>query len=233
MAAVPLSTFAYRLTVLTHGQSSTLAASVGSFIANADPLPRETIIVVDGPENQAVREVADVMERARLSTRVVTDARQRGFCEATKRAWTLGSDPKLDYVLHWEGDFKLNGYLDVQALADVLDREENMAQMVLLRQAVNGQEIEAGGLREARPGQFEERSLLGHKYTVQREYLSTNPFLATTLFMRNHPWPDYTERCEGLFGFDLKNEGWEFGSWGGLDDGPQVEHIGVRDGMGY
>jgi hypothetical protein len=50
--------------------------------------------------------------------------------------------------------------------------------------------------------------------------------------MLENPWPaDVAAECEGRFGFELVERGYEFGYWGNGER--WVDHIGVRTGKGY
>jgi len=226
--------FSYRLVCLTHGASETLAASLRAFAKLATPAPAETVIVVDGRSDWEVfdRLIADHPPCFDMAV-VKESALQEGFCKATARAWTEAAREGVEWSFYLEGDFTLMRPLDVSAMAAVLTEEEGVAQMVLKRQAVNAQEIAAGGLMEARPGEFEQRETFGLPWAIQRSFLSTNPFLSSRDWFEQHPWPDYPENCEGLFGADLRADGWAFGMWGKIGDAPLVEHVGVRTGTGY
>lgn len=229
-----MTNFSYRLVVLTHGVSSTLEACLRSFAEHVSPAPAELVIVVDGPVTDAHRLHAVNMPDFFGSYWFLPSPNgQEGFCKATARAWAEGAKPGVEFCAYLEHDFEWTRPIDLRHVASVLERHGELAQMVFCRQAVNEQEKEAGGLREARPGQFIEYETLGHKFTIQDQFVSTNPFLASTSFLRAHPWADYETNCEGLFGADLRADGWKFGMWSGLAESPLVNHIGVRDGSGY
>lgn len=229
-----MNDFSYRLVCLTHGESSTLLACLDSFAKHVTPAPTEVCVVVDGHLHRA-HQIASLFIADFLGcpSTIEGSTKQEGFCRATARAWAEGAKPGVEWNFHLESDFVWNQDIDLSVVAHVLERHEDLAQMVFLRGPANETEHAAGGLREARPGEFTEQECLGQKFTTQASFLSTNPFLASTAFMRAHEWPPYDDQCEGRFGYDLRLEGWRFGMWGGLNDGPQVEHIGVRDGFGY
>ena len=61
---------------------------------------------------------------------------------------------------------------------------------------------------------------------------TTNPSLMRRQFMAENPWPaEYDQRCEGLFGIDLRERGYSFGAWGSGE--PWVRHLGRRDRSGW
>lgn len=230
-----MTDFSYRLVVLTHGASSTLEACLRSFSENATPAPAETVIVVDGPSGSEGLARAWAYWADQEGDAEIRDSpTQQGFCKATARAWAEGAKPGVDYVFYLEHDFEFNRAVDLQAMAAVLDRHPELAQMVCLRQAVNEQELAAGGLMEARDGEFTPRSTLGYPWASYSSFFSTNPSLMTREFMAAHPFPtEHEAQCEGLFGWDLRELGYSFGMWTRVGDEPLVNHIGVRDGSGH
>jgi hypothetical protein len=159
--------------------------------------------------------------------RVVAGASQRGFCGATRELWAGAAAGWCDYVFYLEHDFEFLRPVDLTQLAVVLDANPALAQMALMRDAVNAEEKAAGGLYESRPGQYAKRD----GWLEHSAYLTTNPSLMSAEFMRRNPWPDYPDRCEGRFGIDLLDAGYRFGAWGTGE--PWVRHIGERTGFGY
>jgi hypothetical protein len=215
----------YQLAVLTHGRMSTLDETLESFFENVSPRPADVRILGDGIFRSLESEWT-VRHRDGYSLR--GGPAQVGFCRATGQLWTWACDSDIPYVFWLEHDFLFLDRLDLHELAAVLDSDHTLAQMALMRDAVSEQEIAAGGLVESRPGEYEAmRGWLRH-----RSYLTTNPNLMRTEFMRSNPWPDDgLPECEGRFGLELVRQGYRFGVWG--DGEPQVEHIGVRSGAGY
>lgn len=211
----------YALTLLSHGNSPTIKASVESFAEHVSPRPTRLIAILDGPGTLPPVEPLG-------SWTIDESAHSEGFCAATRRAWTHGANSGCEFVFHLEADFLFLRRVDLTQLAAVLENTRELAQMALLRQPVNDAERIAGGLVESRPGQFEKQD---GGWLKQRSFLTTNPSLMRTEFMHRNPWPNYHEYCEGRFGIDLIKFGYSFGMWG--DGEPWVDHIGVRDGHGY
>lgn len=216
--------------VLTHGDGEPLAASLTAFYRHVTPEPTEVRIVHDGPVR--MRRMEDAL-RAAPRAEVETIPRS-GFCGATaymwERAaemWERGTGLAVDYVFWLEHDFEVTRDVDLTDLSEVLDRQPMIAQMSLMRDAVNADEIEAGGLYELRRDEFVPRdSWLDHA-----SYMTTNPSLMRRQFMADNPWPEYPEECEGLFSIDLAARGYRFGVWG--DGSPWCRHTGKRTGFGY
>lgn len=220
----------YTLILITHGDAPTLGRTLESFAEYVTPLPAIKIAFIDGPGVSPTH----VLGEWRMSM----SPQQEGFCANTRRAWEAAAAGD-GYVFWLEHDFEFTRPVDLTHLAGVLDENPQLAQMALMRDAVNAEEKAAGGLYESRPGQYEPR-LTDLPFTSEftqvpwlehRSYFSTNPSLMTAEFMRRNPWPDYPERCEGLFGIDLLERGYRFGVWGTGE--PWVRHIGQRTGTGY
>ena len=147
----------------------------------------------------------------------------QGFCHATAQAWRAGAreeaGAEIDYVFYLEHDFRFVRTVDLKHLAEELDRDPSLAQMALMRNAVNAKEIAAGGLFESREEEYR-REWTNSPYRNAAEpwldhssYFTTNPSLMTRRFMVQNPWPDYEEECEGKFGLDLIDRGYHFGVW--------------------
>jgi hypothetical protein len=213
----------YRLVVLTHGPDfSYLERTLASFEEHVTPEPIERFLVVDG-EHAPAPEVG-VWERIVLG-------KQYGFCKATGAAWLCGANPGAEFCFYLEHDFEFLRPVDLEPMAHLLKPPSQLAQMALMRDAVNETEKAAGGLFESRPGQYERQDTFEGVWQRHRSYFTTNPSLMRTEFMRDHSWPLYPEQCEGRFGIDLIRLGFSFGVWGNGES--WVRHIGQRTGKGY
>lgn len=216
----------YRLVILTHYPGETLTESVESFERHVSPSPSDVSVVVDGPEFAfAAQAIGDHLSDSYVM--VFPGNQQRGFCEATQRAWREAIDQSHRYVFYLEHDFVLTQDVDLRDLAEVLDANQHIAQMALMRDAVNSQEILAGGLYESRRDEYEAHD----GWLEHRSYFTTNPSLMRRTFMVENPWPEYPDQCEGKFGIDLLAQGFTFGVWG--DGQPWCKHVGARTGFGY
>lgn len=226
----------YRLIVLTHGDDPACAeVTLDSFGEMVTPAPSELVIVRDGPGHSYVPGWAPNQWIG-----VQASEEPVGFCAATRYAWTrAAAAPDADYVFWLEHDFEFIRPVNLAELAAVLSSEPTVAQMALMRDAVNQTEKAAGGLYESRPGQYTSRAYYasgpdpgrGHPWLEHRAYLTTNPSLMRRSFMQHNPWPDHPAECEGRFGIDLVERGYSFGVWGHGE--PWVRHIGERTGFGY
>lgn len=223
----------YMLVVITHGdRDTTLSRTLQSFRANVEPVPAEALMHADG----AVGASYDAIRRHNWTAWTVDNPFvPKGFCRAAASAWRDAAMSSADYVFWLEHDFLFERGVDLAAMAKTLDRNPQLAQMQLMRDAVNDMEKKAGGLFESRPGQYLPRwegDIVGDPlWHEQSVYMTTNPCLMRREFMVENPWPAYEEQCEGRFGIDLVAKGYTFGVWG--DGSPWVRHIGERDGFGY
>lgn len=218
----------YVLAVLSHGypQSDTAERCLDSFVEHVTPMPAMAVYRHDGP-GHAYLGVG--MEQGSAIAATVTPREQLGFCGATRGLWrdaiTYADLYEATHVFWLEHDFLFTRRVDLVDLALALDAaptEFPLAQMSLMRGAVNERERSSGVLAGGRDrgGWLEHRS-----------YFTTNPSLMTAEFMEGHPFPEYASECEGRFGIDLVAAGFSFGVWG--DGEPWTEHIGIRSGRGY
>lgn len=238
-----MTDFSYRLVVLTHAAGGgTLADALAAFEEHASPAPVEVLVVVDGPEFGYVAEALKGRWQDAVLVVIHPAAKQGGFCAATRRAWALAAQgPGPLHVFYLEHDFLLTRGVHLADLAVALDMNPRLAQMALMRNAVNEQEKAAGGLFESRRDEYQEKlaafpvpdhprgPLQG--WLEHRSYLTTNPSLMRRSFMQEHSWPAYDSECEGRFGIDLVQAGYSFGVWGVGE--PWCAHAGVRSGYGY
>lgn len=192
----------YLLSVLTHDITETMATeAIESFLDHVSPKPQSVFLHCDNP--------------------------QEGFCKATRKLWERSSQSPHEFVFWLEHDFRFVREIDLLPLAGVLRRYLYLTQISLMRQAVNEQEKAAGGLYEAHRDDYD----LKEGWMEHLICHTTNPSLMRTEFMRENPWPDYRDQCEGRFSGDLRARGFSFGMWGAGEI--HVEHIGERTGFGY
>lgn len=228
----------YRLIVLTHGENDCLLDAVQSFHEHVTPHPVDAYLHRDGDASRW-NEVTSPWPWFHGH-----DLPARGFCHATRQAWQFAQSPgDHDYVFWLEHDFVFTRDVNLAEMAHVLDGDRMLAQMALMRNAVNDVERSAGGLFESRQGEYVERhheidtlrddspwtdyrSWLEH-----RSYFTTNPSLMRRDFMQANPFPSIEKECEGLYGLGLVEQGYHFGVWGNGE--PWVRHIGARTGFGY
>lgn len=229
----------YHLMVLTHGDGPTLERCLESFAEHVTPAPARLSIFRDGPGYTFVPDWPCPFHVEQI------DPAQLGFCKASSAMWHSALYSHEPYVFWLEHDFEFIKPVDLHGLAAVLDAAPELAQMSLMRDAVSEQEKAAGGLFELRRDHYTERETciidradtspqpgFWEAYWLEhRSYFTTNPSLMRRDFMGAERWPDYPAQCEGRFGIDLVERGYQFGVWG--DGTPAVNHIGERTGSNY
>lgn len=157
-------------------------------------------------------------------------AHRLGFAGAIDAAW---SAVRTDFVFHLEADFTFNAPIPLARMRDILEEHPYLAQIALKRQPWNEEERRAGGIVEAHPEDFLERSNGVDLWTEHRRFFTTNPSLYPARLCRGG-WP-LEPRSEGVFTHRLlADPHLRFAFFGGKFDEPLVEHIGGRrEGNGY
>lgn len=221
----------YRLIVITHGADETtnmLLDTLAWFEEMVTPRPAERILIEDGPRKQ------DMEWRG---SRFWSD-RPLGFCVSAARAWECAAAPGVEWVYWLEHDFKHTRPVHLPDLAEALTLGGKVAQMSLMRQAVNPQEIRAGGVVEVEPDAFVPKLVVSKRVERARlewlehgRYWTTNPSLFRREIAVENEWPSVKQECEGHHTIRLREQGYSFGIWG--DGTPWVEHVGERSGFGY
>lgn len=215
----------YALAVLTHDdgkEGATLAATIGSFDQHVSPPPVRRMVVQDGP--------CALPPHGPYGWDCLTLPRPSGFCVATEALWELAAAGRdYDYVFWLEHDFAFKRAVELTGLAVALDENPHLAQMSLVRDSVNADEREHGGVIAKhihRGDDFTDRG----RWLEHTAYWTTTPNLMTREFMVENGWPSGPE-CEGKMGAAMRAQAFTFGAWG--DGEPWVEHTGQRTGKGY
>ena len=162
---------------------------------------------------------------------VLNYGQRLGFAGAIQAGWAhvRGLPEHVTHVFHLEGDFTFNHNINLDAMAAVLDATPDLAQLALLRQPWNTEEMRAGGIIQLHPEDF----YMQAQYVRHSRFWTTNPCMYRRELLERG-WPDAPE-SEGKFGIGLVQAGYHFGFWQeSLDAAPAVEHIGrQRSGTGY
>jgi hypothetical protein len=133
------------------------------------------------------------------------------------------------WIFWIEDDFVFNGPVDLQSMQSVMRRDVRLAQVSLKRQAWYPHEVAAGGMIEANPGAFAQRS----GYCEHSAYWTMNPMLTRRRVFSEYRWPAGAG-SERRFGDALFARGRIVGMWGEKSAPPAVTHIGAsRAGSGY
>lgn len=220
----------------TSGRRDCFERTLQTFMQRVRPRPTAVYIYDDGFRTKARRYVADGFLDDLGATTIEVDGKRRrvGFCEATAACWkAAASEVSIGWFFHLEDDFEILRSVDLTDLAHVLSLERQVAQMALMRDAVNDVEKAAGGLYESRRDEYERRGTGSpNAWLEHRSYFTTNPALMRTSLARSFEWP--TEKhCEGVYDHGLRRSlpDLTYGAWG--VGTPWVRHIGEREGFGY
>lgn len=237
----------YLLVCITHHRSEHLDNVLAAFREMVTPGPAQGLLWVDGEDiDDAALTV--VAAHGYQSWIFSGSSYQRGFCLTVGDVWQEACEEAerldCDYVFWLENDFLFRRPVDLEPLAQLLDANDDLAQIAFMRNAVNPVEAAAGGLFESRRSDYEPQfkvettevtglgaRMRGHQWLKHRSYFTTNPSLMRRSFMEQYPFPESGRYCEGHYGLYLIEHGISFGVWG--DGKPWVEHVGVRTGKGY
>ena len=152
----------------------------------------------------------------------VKNVPRQGLAGAIRTGWDALDD--VDYVFHLEDDFVFPAPVDIEAMIEILEYENDVAQIALLRQPWSPQEQQAGGIFHIKPERFRQRA----GWVEQRHLFTFNPCVYPASITKN-----YQADLEAPFTEQLLNDGWSFGYLGGLHDEPRTTHIGLRRSRNY
>lgn len=194
------------------------------------------LLVGDGRDDYRERAVESAeLCLPRMDELVEIDDRDHrlGFAGAISVGWRQVLETGCDWVFHLELDFVFNQPIPVRDMVAVLEQNPGLAQMALMRQPVNSEEREAGGIVECHPDDFAEVGDGTHTWTEHRRYWTTNPSVYSTRWCKLG-WPQEPQ-SEGMFTHKLLTDPLlRFGFWGPKHGPPMCEHIGYeRAGVGY
>lgn len=157
-----------------------------------------------------------------------------GFGGAMRSAWGAAAATECPLVFWLEEDFVLE-HVPLAAMADLLERRGELAQVVLRRQSWYPRELRAGGLLESRGGAEVFHDVdEPYPHVEHRAFWSSNPSLFRAEMLAR-TWP-ITKGSEKTFGTELVRDQphRRFAFWGSSSSAPATEHVGVeRTGHGY
>lgn len=163
---------------------------------------------------------------------VVGPAKRLGYTGSMAAMWKyLQERCNSEYVFAVEDDFTYEEPVDLDAMAEVLLRRPQLAQIALLRQPAYQSEIDKGGVLGWPSESFEQVRHNGSAWMEHRNFWTANP----SLFRRSitvRQWPQ-AKSSERVFGDQLlMDPNTRFAFWG--QGQAQMTHIGaIRAGTGY
>jgi len=157
---------------------------------------------------------------------------KKGFAGVYNTAWETVSK-EADFVFSCEDDFTFEEEINIPQMIMILEKDRNIVQVCLKRQAWNEQEKKAGGIIEQWPELYDEKHLGNISWTEHRLFYSTNPCL-TPSWVIKIGWP-LTQQSESLFSKVLfSNPNFKSSYLGKKFDAPKVIHHGFhRMGINY
>jgi len=155
-----------------------------------------------------------------FAKRLTTGPERKGLTANLTQAWGALTDED-EWVFHVEEDFVIHD-APLDAMADVMDANPRVANMVLARQPWNAEERRAGSVLATIPGLIDRGGWCQH-----RAGFWLNPMVARASLLRS-----LEPGVESLLSGQCRERGLSFGYWGGPNDPPRCEHIGFEGGMG-
>lgn len=207
----------WTLVVASHGRWEYLGRAMESLTqAVGDEFFDRTVLSIDGTPYQFIP-VPFIPTPSELHS---TGSRQ-GLTANLAQAWGALTDED-EWVFHLEEDFLVHD-APLDAMADALEANPQVANMVLLRQPWGAHEIAAGSVLKAQPYDLHDAG----GWLEHEGGFWLNPFVAKASLLRS-----LTPGVETELTRQCLERGYSFGYWGGLDDPPRCEHIGAEGGMG-
>lgn len=204
------------LIVITDGRQHCIDKTIPSLYQNINYNFYEKIIINDSGDSR----YNQYLKSKFPEFNIVSHIDRRGLAGAVQSAWSCISK-ETDYIFHLEDDFIFNENINIQQMIDILEYNNHLVQLALVRAPVNPPEEEVGG--------FVFQNL--HSYSQKDQFFehgrlfTLNPCLypySTTLI----GWPDHGGESEFTSLVHSKNSNLLFGYLGNIYDAPKVTHIG-------
>lgn len=165
-----------------------------------------------------------------LGHSVASWGRNRGYTGSMQRSWDwLGTHAVEDHVFHLEEDFIFDRDIELADLVEVLEADQTLDQVALLRHAWFPAERRAGGIIAQRPDEHHTETIAGHDVITHTRVFTTNP----SIYRRElcaEGWPQRS-RSEAVFSARRRDAGRRFAYIG--NGTPWCTHIGAeRSGVG-
>lgn len=223
------------LLVLTNGRPECITKTISSLTEHLSGVD-SMVIVDDSGDDVYGQWLDDEYAGGPFDAKVLHIEGEHGYWRAMQMVWSLARHWDADAFAFWEEDFVLHADVDLDVLAEVLEEQQHLTQIALLRQAWFHNEREHGGLIEALEAQgqvFAEHTDGVHCWVEHRACFTGNPSLIPRrTFERDWPMGDWSESRFGKLLFAGPRARGAY--WGRRSDPPHVEHIGhQRVGSGY
>lgn len=169
--------------------------------------------------------------------RVISHDKNMGLSGSVQSLWMMSQMIKADYIFHLEEDFVVNKPITLQPMLDLLEINWSLAQVSLKRQAVNGEESQAGGFMQLHPERYKSEFVWSNNgkevYWVEQNWLfSLNPCLYPIEITRVG-WPQGGGEREFTNRLIAERPQTKFAILGKKEDPPLVTHIGSYRGENW
>lgn len=164
----------------------------------------------------------------------ISSTKRVGFTGAMTSAWEKLKEDSNEWTFHLEEDFTIVDDIYIDNMIDVMNHDNDIKQMVLLRQPLAGRELKKRGIIASHPERYEDKTDGVNHWVEHRVGFSCNPCLYRKSLVYEHPWPSmpHSEREYGRTLFKDLNA--KSAYWGKSTDAPKVKHIGEnRTGFNY
>ena len=205
------------LVVITDGRSDYLERTWESFSRLCDYDFHTTILVDDSGSKRNNAAAAELVN----PDHAVFHGRRMGGAASIRSAWHALREIDVEYVFHLEDDWTFLGSVPVGPMIDILDADDDLANVVLRRQPWGTEG--PGGYIAANPAAFTAITVNGHDYMRHSLGFWLNPGVYRRA-VTGHRWPanghehDFTARLTPL--------GYRFAVYGKPSDPPRCWHIG-------
>lgn len=159
-------------------------------------------------------------------------AERRGLGGCFQTALDVVAQSNAEYGFFMEDDTPLLAHIDLDAMASVLDGNQHLAQIMLMRPPFNAEEIQAGGVYQLTPDEFREHTDGTNVWTEHSRWYGFQPNL-TPIRAVQCMRANASNFLELGVTDALKPAGYRFSYWGGIDDDPLCDHTGVTRSTGY
>lgn len=170
-----------------------------------------------------------------LGPRTVIDDRDHllGMSGSVNAAWEWAVAENVDYLFHIEEDFVFRRDFSLRAMLFALTWGRHLAQIVLKRQPWSAEEAAVGNIirlaDDATEHDIHTDGLGTVQWVTHRRIFSLNPcLLPFSTFSQRYPAGNEAQMTQRLI---MQKQ--RFAYFGGIDDGPIVEHVGHVRGTGW
>lgn len=157
---------------------------------------------------------------------------RRGLGGAVKSAWETALAHGADFVWHQEDDQVILADIDLTAFTALLEAQPQLAQVAIKRTPYNPQEHAAGGVVDAFPHLYTERSADGMTWT---EF--THLFVFCPSLIPRRVIECALAHADNFLENGVTDALWAHGYrscfWGAMFDPPLCDHVGVERSDGY